>query len=45
MQKDDLSSINEQIMIERQRLIKYNKVYFLKHKTLPPTTLDYYKFV
>jgi len=32
-------------MSERQRLIKYNKAYFQKHKSLPPTTLDFYKFV
>lgn len=32
-------------MQEREKVIKYNKLYFKKHKTLPPTQLEMYKFV
>ena len=32
-------------MKERDRLIKYNKMFFKKHKTMPPTSLEFYKFV
>jgi hypothetical protein len=32
-------------MKEREKIIKYNKIYVKKHKAFPPTTLDYYKFV
>jgi serine/threonine protein kinase len=37
--------VKEEILVERQRLINYNKLYFKKHAVLPPTTLDFYKFV
>jgi serine/threonine protein kinase len=30
---------------ERERLIGYNKYYINKHGTLPPTSLEFYKFV
>jgi serine/threonine protein kinase len=32
-------------MIEREKLIKYNKIYFQKHKSMPQTSLEFYKFV
>lgn len=38
-------NINTQIMQEREKLIKYNKAYIKKHKKVPTTTLDFYKFV
>lgn len=41
----DKYQINETIMKERDRLIRYNRLYFKKHAALPPTTLDFYKFV
>jgi|LauGreDrversion4_2_1035121.scaffolds.fasta_scaffold86390_2 serine/threonine protein kinase len=41
----EISCVNEQIMIEREKLIKYNKRYFERHKQMPTTILDFYKFV
>ena len=32
-------------MRERERLIKYNKLYLKKYKQLPPTSLEFYEFV
>lgn len=32
-------------MIEREKLIKYNKAFIKKNKKVPMTTLDFYKFV
>jgi hypothetical protein len=32
-------------MQEREKLIKFIKQYIKKHNKLPPTTLEYYKFV
>jgi serine/threonine protein kinase len=32
-------------MIERGKLIKYNKMYFQQHKSMPQTNLEFYKFV
>ena len=37
--------INEKIMKEREKLIRFNKEYCKKHKSLPSTVLDFYKFV
>jgi hypothetical protein len=37
--------INEKIMKEREKLIRFNKEYCKKHKSLPPTVLEFYKFV
>jgi len=37
--------LNDEIMLERERLIKYNKLYYKKHGTIPPTSLEFYKFV
>ena len=37
--------LKDDILSERERMIKAIKVYIRKHKRLPPTTLDYYKFV
>jgi len=32
-------------MKEREKLIRFNKEYCKKHKSLPSTVLDFYKFV
>ena len=37
--------LKDDILDERERMIKAIKIYIRKHKRLPPTTLDYYKFV
>jgi hypothetical protein len=41
----DKYKINEKIMKERDKLIRFNKAYCRKHKALPPTSLEFYKFV
>lgn len=38
-------SVNENIIKDREKLIRFTKLYIKKHNELPPTTLDYYKFV
>lgn len=38
-------SINNEIMQDREKLIKYNRAYIKKNKKVPTTTLDFYKFV
>jgi len=37
--------VKDDILSEREHMIKAIKIYIKKHKRLPPTTLDYYKFV
>lgn len=37
--------LNDDILSERDKMIKAIKGYIKKNKRLPPTTLDYYKFV
>ena len=37
--------LKDDILSERDRMIKAIKVYIKKNKRLPPTTLDYYKFI
>ena len=37
--------IKDDILSEREKMIKGIKVYIRKNKRLPPTTLEYYKFV
>ncbi len=37
--------MNESIVSERDKIIKFIKSYVKKHNEIPPTTLDYYKFV
>ena len=37
--------LKDDILSERERMIKAIKVYIRKHKRLPPTTLDYYHFI
>ena len=37
--------LNDDILSERDKMIKAIKSYIKKNKRLPPTTLDYYKFV
>ena len=47
-QEDTQSSYNrmqDSILQDREKLIQYNFHYMRKHKTIPPTTIDYYKFV
>ena len=38
-------SLNDKIMNDRGKLIKYIKLYCEKNEKIPPTTLDYYKIV
>jgi serine/threonine protein kinase len=42
---DNTTKIDESMLQERERLIKFIKSYIKKHNELPPTTLEYYKFV
>lgn len=37
--------LNEAIVTEREKLINFIKIYTKRHNTIPPTTLDLYKFV
>jgi hypothetical protein len=37
--------LNEAIVTEREKLIHFIKIYAKKHNTIPPTSLDLYKFV
>lgn len=37
--------LNDKILLERDKLIQYNKAYVNKYQQIPPTTLEYYKFV
>ena len=37
--------LNDEMIKERDKLIKHIKEHIEKTKELPPTTLDYYKFV
>jgi len=38
-------NVNEEIMKEREKIIKFNKAFYKKNKSCPPTSLEYYKFV
>ncbi len=40
-----LVKLNDEISQGRDKLIQYNVAYARKHHDIPPTTLDYYKFV
>jgi len=42
---DGATKVDESILVERDRLVKFIKSYIKKHNELPPTTLEYYKFV
>lgn len=42
---EDRFRINDNIMKERERLIRYNKLYLKKYKQLPPTSLEFYECV
>ena len=42
---DGTTKVDETILQERDRLIKFIKSYIKKNNELPPTTLEYYKFV
>jgi serine/threonine protein kinase len=37
--------LNESLLHEREKLIKFIVNYIKKNNEIPPTTLDYYKFV
>jgi hypothetical protein len=37
--------LNESVMQDREKIIKYNKAFIKKNKTIPPTSLEYYKFI
>ncbi len=37
--------LQDVVLQERERLVQYNTQYFAKHHELPPTSVDYYKFV
>lgn len=39
------TKVDDTVLQERERLIKFIKSYIKKHNELPPTTLEYYKFV
>lgn len=38
-------NLNESIVTEREKLVVFITAYCKKHDMIPPTTLDYYKFV
>ncbi len=38
-------TLNDSILSEREKIVKFIKVYVKRHNEIPPTTLDYYKFV
>jgi hypothetical protein len=44
-QKPTHTKIDDTIIQERDQLIKYMKQYIKKNNELPPTTLNFYKFV
>jgi serine/threonine protein kinase len=37
--------LNENILLEREKLIKFITNYVQKENEIPPTTLDYYKLI
>lgn len=45
IQQPEKVVLNDPITEERNRLQQYIKAYVKKHQTIPPTTLDFYKFV
>ena len=38
-------TLNDEILSERDKIIKFIKAYVKRNNEIPPTTLDYYKFV
>lgn len=38
-------TLNDSIMGEREKIMKFIRAYIKRHNEIPPTTLDYYKFV
>ena len=42
---ETLINLNESPLLEQENLIKQIKEHIEKHNELPPTTLDFYKFV
>ena len=45
MPDEERHQVNGELMKEREKLIKYNKQYLKKHRQMPQTSLEYYKFV
>lgn len=45
LNKGQKLKLHEEIMREREKIIKYNKQYMRKYGKFPPTCLDFYKFV
>jgi len=43
--EEGVTRVDEGIVGEREKLIKFIKQHIKKHNELPPTNLDYYKFV
>ena len=41
---EDKYRVNETIMKEREKLIKFNQIYIKKHKHMPPTSLEFYEY-
>ena len=39
------NNLNDPVMKEREKIIKYNKLYIKKNKCIPPTSLEHYKFI
>ena len=37
--------MNDEIVTEQEKLIKYIRSYCKKYRQIPPTTLEFYKFV
>jgi serine/threonine protein kinase len=41
---EDKYKVNETIMKDRDKLIKFNKLYIKKHGQMPPTSLEFYEY-
>lgn len=39
------TSVNESVLQDREKLIKYIKHYIKKNNEIPPTSLEFYKFI
>jgi len=42
---DEQAMNSDNIIVEREKLVKFIQSYVKKHNELPPTTLDYYKYI
>jgi len=43
--ENEYSKMQDAMLQDKERLVKYNQQYWLKHKEIAPTSTDYYKFV